>query len=221
MSDASQATAAKLAEKATWGNGAERLNALAELVRRAEFARWLQQELDETLTGVTAKWRERAETAEVELDLANERADEQEVIARRIYAEKVAAERERDEALRHLGGGEIPTSERIASCHSKLPIAWLGHSPGTTHAPYGQSHDEACFICALWFRAEAAEREATRWEQEAQRSRETGVRWAKESTRRKDALDQVRTFARGLDTYHTGFIHICRMIDAALAGVDA
>lgn len=69
--------------------------------------------------------------------------------------------RERDEALTHVGS--MPTPERIATAHSRLPSDWFksGRSALANnkagHASYYQGRGEACYICtliALWERAE-------------------------------------------------------------------
>ncbi len=85
-------------------------------------------------------------------------------MAARERLRREAAEKERDEVLRHMG--EIPTAERIRDAHSKLPIKWLTDAGGR-HSVYKQSHDEACFICAIWNRAAAAEVRLTACQEQA------------------------------------------------------
>lgn len=140
--------------------------------------------------------RQERTAARLERNAARLECEHWKTIARRIYDEKMAAERE---AARFAG----PICQNQIGC--ELPD---GH-PGPCVA--------TCPRRSLLARAEAAEREATQWE-------EASEAWAfqfqaaeREAARLKVALEQVRTFARGLDSHHTGFIHIGRMIDAALA----
>ncbi len=46
----------------------------------------------------------------------------------------------------------VPTVERVRQAHSHVPAEWwkpYGSEGGPGHAPYYQSSDETCYLCAL------------------------------------------------------------------------
>ncbi len=148
----------------------EEFDALDTLLALAERATELEADLE-----AAGRWRPGATRRLAE---AEARATELEAFPAALAAEiesREAAEaraehleRERDEALNHCRG-PMPSPERIAEAHSRLPREWFEKGTarlanhGVGHFAYYQG-PEACYVCTLLGLYEAAEARAEQLE---------------------------------------------------------